>query len=132
MNVRGDDTTLHVHTNGTHSMARFENDGQLGTSKRDEISPADYHFNFPGVQGVKLESQGLHNDRSFGSTEDLTAFAYGLAYGDGLSSPLKVGGDVWTYGVCDKTTHQPTFYGKLIAELFRPDSTYEPVGEPQC
>lgn len=137
MNIRSDDATLYVHTNGSHSVARFDKDDvrvistRDGAAPADETAPADHRFHFTGAQGVKLEAHGLQNDKPVGYMKDLNAFAYGIAYIDGKKSILQQG-DLWKYAVCDKTTGRPSFYGMLVAEAYRAGSNYEPVSQLEC
>ena len=54
MNVHGDNTTLHVHTNGTHAMALFDEDTIL---HERSILPTDgYHFKFGDIAGFKFQA----------------------------------------------------------------------------
>ena len=131
MNVHGDDSTLHVHTNGTHAMARFESLGSVPARKRDILDPQGSHFKFTAVKGLKMEAQGIQTDGDQSYMPDMTAFAYGFAYGNG-QTPIFQQGDSWTYEVCQKVVSTPSFYGRLIAELDGFGTNYESVSPLGC
>ena len=131
MNVHSDNSTLHIHHNGTNIMAKFDSVTGAKTRKRDSVDTQGYRYQFSGVNGIKMEARSTANDRAHDYTSDLVAFAYGFAYGNGAGATFEEG-DVWTYEVCDKILKTPLFYGKLVTEVDAFGATYEPVSPPGC
>ena len=131
-NVHSDNATLFVDHNGTHATARFRQAGNMSSRKRDSYSTGGTQFKFTGVQGIKMEAQGLNaHENNLQYRADLTAFSYGFAYGDGATPPFKEG-DVWTLKLCTTTAPRGVFYGRIIAENDPFVTKYETVDPIDC
>lgn len=129
-NIQSDDSTLHVHTNGTHLMARFDGVGSASITRRDSVETNGSRFTFLNVAGIKLEAQGVNADGDdLDYAPDMGAFAYAFAFGDGFNTNFS-SGDVWNFAVCRKAVRQRAFFGKVIAQLDPFNTHYETVSAP--
>ena len=52
LNVHGDDSTMHLHTNGSHAMVLFDRD--TGLQKRGFFDADGQYFRFSGLNGIKV------------------------------------------------------------------------------
>lgn len=125
-------STLYVHHNGTHAMAKFE-DGEISLKRRisTPLQTQGHHYEFAGVQGIKLEAHGLDAANDLSHLPDMLGFAYGFAYGDGSTASLK-NGDSWVYQVCENVAKKALFYGKLVVELDKFGMNYEQINAIGC
>ncbi|KAK5163046.1 uncharacterized protein LTR77_010981 [Saxophila tyrrhenica] len=123
MNVRRDDTSLYIHTNGSHAVAGFGSDPETSRAKRDE----EGDFAFTIVQGVKIQAQGLEGSRPDGCMQDLIAYAYSIAF---AIQDFKYSNS-WRYAVCDKVGKE-LFYGRIVVEIDAFDASFETVESPGC
>ena len=130
-NIHSENATLFVHTNGKNATAQFDDDSRMDSRKRGTLDTAGHHFRFPGAQGVKLEAQGMQNNKARDYLADLVAFAYGFAYGNG-DSPAFQQGDSWAYVLCDASINIPLFFGRVVAEVRQFESNFEPVQALSC
>lgn len=73
LNVRGDNTTLHVHTNGSHAIATLDNGNYL--SRRDVPHTHNQYYEFTGVNGLEMQAHGINHPSTSNYCSDLKAFA---------------------------------------------------------
>lgn len=129
-NVHGDNTTLHVHTNGSHAIATFDNGLHLG---RRDVLPTDGHnYQFTGVNGLKMQVHGINHPSTPDYYSDLEAFAEHFALSNMQPRPIFQGSDSWDLQVCNKAKIATFFYGRLVAEMNRPGNNFEPMDPPGC
>lgn len=129
-NVHGDNTTLHVHTNGSHAIATFENGIHLG--RRDVLPTDNHYYEFTGVNGLKMQAHGINHPSNPDYYSDLNAFAEHFARSNLQPRPIFQGSDSWDLQVCNKDKTATFFYGKLIVEMNRPGNNFEPMDPPGC
>lgn len=55
-NVHGDESTMHLHTNGSHAMVLF--DGETVLRKREHFDAHSQDFRFSGLNGFKVSVFG--------------------------------------------------------------------------
>lgn len=108
-NVHSGDTTLHVHTNGSHSIASFDKDDVSSLGRRDDESTSGSRFRFEGTQGLKLEVKT--NEQAYGV---LNGLLMELAYGKREMAPKLKESDSWALALCRGS--DITLHGKLVAE----------------
>ena len=131
-NVRNGDTTLHVHTNGSHLMARFDPLQSLSVRKREGLDTDGSIFQFSNVAGIKIEAHGGNsNGDNLDYGPDMTAFSFAFAYGDGTAAEFE-NGDLWSIAACRINTDQPVFEGAIIAELNPFNTQYRSVPSQPC
>lgn len=129
-NVHGDNTTLHVHTNGSHAIATFDNGIQLG--RRDVLLTDNHYYEFTGVNGLKMQAHGINQPSTADYYSDLNDFAEHLARSNMQPRPIFQGSDSWDLQVYNKDKTATFFYGRLIAEMDRPGNNFEPMDRPGC
>lgn len=129
-NVHGDNTTLHVHTNGSQAIATFDNGIHLG--RRDVLPTDNHYYEFTGVNGLKMQEHGINHPSTPDYYSDLNAFAEHFARSNMQPRPIFQGSDSWDLQVCNKDKTATFFYGRLIAEMNRPGNNFEPMDPPGC
>jgi len=130
-NVRADDTTLNVHRNGSHLVARFDRSGNVSARKRDSFDTGGSLFMFNNVDGIKMEAQDFSTgDDNRELVADLTAFSYSFAYNGGSNSNFQTA-DVWEASVCGPTGGRKLAL-KIIPERDSFSTEYEKITPPKC
>ena len=108
--IRSDDATLYVHTNGSHSTAAFTKDRISPLNRRETISTPEYRFD--GAQGLKLQLR-VTDQQSYKTFDShLWAVGHGL---DG-ARPQLAKSDSWAFVLCRRSNNEPVLWGKLVAE----------------
>jgi len=110
-NVHSADTTLHVHTNGSHATASFDKDESSPLSRREEWALAS-RFQFEGAQGLKFQIVA-NSEQDYGVLDTLLMK---LAHGQRQMAPKLKESDSWAFALCKKSDKQRTLFGKLVAE----------------
>lgn len=129
-NVHGDNTTLHVHTNGSHAVATFDDGVHLG--RRDILPTNNHYYEFTGVNGLKMQAHGINHPNIPDYISDLKAFAEHFALSNMQPRPIFQRSDSWDLQVCNKDKTATFFYGRLIVEMNRPGNNFEPMDPPGC
>ena len=122
-NVHGDSSILHVHTNGTHAVARFDNDLAFPRQNQHKPGATSHYTTFTGVNGVKLEAHLINSpagagDYSYGIERFASQFADSTFHRViARSAPKWMQSDTWIYEVRSSVGTATFFYGRLVAEL---------------
>jgi len=129
-NVRTDDTTLNVHRDGSHLVARFDPSEIIPASKGDSFdTDGSPLFTFTNVNGIKMEAQDFSTgDDNRDLVADLTTFSYSFAYNGGSDSNFQTA-DVWEASLCG-TTGGRKLALKIIPELDSFSTEYEQIMTP--
>ena len=134
-NVHSDDTTLHVHTNGSHATAMFEKTTLSQMNRRDEVSAPKVQFKFGNdVEGVKVQIRWASDDeqKRYVSSSDLDFFTTAFGHGDGQNDPAFMKSNSWKFVVCNTTESVKLFQGKLISLEHASDYSYEEEDDMDC
>lgn len=92
-NVYADDSTLHVHTSGSHAIATFDDGIHLG--RRDLLPTSNHYFEFTGVNGLKMQAHGINHPSTPDYYSDLDAFAEHFALWNMQPRPIFKRRDSW-------------------------------------
>lgn len=111
-NVRSGDATLHVHTNGSHAIAAFENDAFPPLDRRDASFTPGPVYRFEGAQGLKLQIE-VADAQAYSVLSTLLST---LAHGEGEMAPKLKESDSWGFVLCGKLNKEMMLQGKLVAE----------------
>ena len=130
LNIKNDNTTLHLHTNGTHAMTLFDQDDEL--TKRDFLETGRNYFSFSGVDGLKAQGFVVNAPKDAQYAKDARTFAQQFAVSNMMISPIMQAHDSWAIQVCNTQRTATFWYGKIVAELDRPGTNYEPMDPPGC
>jgi hypothetical protein len=133
-NVHNDDTTLHVHTNGSHATAMFEKTTLSQMHRRDEAS---LQFEFGGMKGIKAQIDwAVDEQKRYWSSSDLNYFTTAFGHGDGVMDPPFGGSNTWKFVACNTTDNTidnvKLFQGKFISLVDPTDYSYEKEDDMDC
>lgn len=134
-NVHSDDTTLHVHTNGSHATAMFEKTALSQMNRRDEGPAPKMQFQFGNdVEGIKGQIRWAIDDerKRYVSSSDLDYFTTAFGHGDRQSNTAFMESDSWKFVVCNTTENVKLFQGKLISLENASDYSYEEEDDMDC
>jgi hypothetical protein len=126
-NVHNDDTTLHVHTNGSRATATFEKVSLSQMNRRDEAVAQKIEFKFGTMQGIKMQIDWSSDDQQkrYMSSSDLEFFTTAFGHGDGVNDPAFMKSDSWRFVVCTNVDNAKVLQGKLISLVSATDSSFE-------
>lgn len=128
MNVHGDDSAMHLHTNGSHAMILFDEETEL--QKRDFLDTDGHYFRFSGLNGFKAQAHSINQPLEWGDSID--KFVKHWTRSNMQSEPVLQQADAWRFEVCNEKKTATFFYGSLIAEANKPGNNYEPIDPPGC
>ena len=134
-NVHSDDTTLHVHTNGSHATAMFEKTAMSQMNRRDEGPAPKMQFQFGNdVEGIKAELEWASDDeqKRYVSSNDLDFYTSAFGHGDGHDDPPFMKSNSWKFIVRNTTDSVKLFQGKLISLQHPSDYSYEEEEDMDC
>jgi hypothetical protein len=126
-NVHNDDTTLHVHTNGSRAIATFEKTSSSQMNRRDEVAAQEMDFKFGTMQGIKMQIDWSSDDQQkrYVSSSDLEFFTTAFGHGDGVTDPAFMKSDSWRFVVCNIVDNTKVLQGKLISLVSATDTSFE-------
>lgn len=133
LNVRNDDdSSLHLHTNGTHATAMFHPDDETSTLARRQtyLDTQNHYYTWSGLDGLKVEWHNINHDPN--GKADFSTIMDRWARSDLQPSPILSNADVWDFQACNKAKTATFFYGRLIFEKNRPRFNYENISPRGC
>jgi len=133
-NVHNDDTTLHIHTNGSRATATFEKTSPSQMSRRDDVVAQDMDFKFGTMKGIKLQIDWSSDDqrKRYVSSSDLGFFTTAFGHGDGVMDPAFMKSDSWRFAVCNIVDNTKVLQGKLISLVSATDNSFEEDSDMTC
>lgn len=131
MNVQGDGSAMHLHTNGSHAMVLFDEADNL-QSRNSPATDDGHYFSFSGVNNFKAQAHGINHPSLEAWGDDIDDFAKHWTQSDRQTRPLLQQADAWTFEACNAKRSASFFYGMLAVESGKPEGRYEPVGPMGC
>ena len=131
MNLHSDNSTLHMHTNGTHMMAKFHDDDKQEPARRRDLTADGTKFQFTGISGIKLEWRHVNYDpNSFKDFPDILNHWIGTA--TKLLPPPILVPDMWKFQACNMARTATFFYGVIRFKNEKPSLKYEFISPHGC
>lgn len=129
MSVHSDDTTLHVHTNGTHAMTIFDKDDPL---EKRVLSKGGKHFQFSGIAGIKFQAHIINPPPAGDFASDVNKFTTVFTKSNPGYDSIMEQHNEWRIEVCNKQQAATFFNSKFEVKGKSFTKEYEPLAPPGC
>ena len=123
LNVHGDNSVMHLHTNGSHGMVVFDSETQL----RDT---SDFHFIFTGIDHFKAQVHSINHPVTDDWTSEIDHVVRRWTEFDAQPESILKRADSWRFEVCNLKKTATFFYGMLAVDEQGTD--YVPNDPPGC
>lgn len=130
MNVHGDNSTMHVHTNGTSAMVLFDNDIML--QERELLPSFGRHFKFSGIDGIKFQAHTINKPPADDYHADKKQFLNRFVLSNLQPESIMSTHDKWEIQVCNRAGTATFFYSKFEAKENGFSKTYDHLTPKGC
>ena len=112
MNLHSDNSTLHIHTNGSSCMALFHDDDTTSLFPRAKPLPTDgHHFHFTGMGGMKAEWHNINHDPD--GAEDFPKIMNAFVLSNLQPKHIMETANAWDFQACNKAKTATFAWGRF-------------------